>query len=98
MPSLTSVIRDYHGDGDFAWTDVEVGTLVHAVESMYDLLVDLETAWSNAMESGPCADQDVGGCDPHTDPCGECGRANRGWTDLPFFFENALDFIQKAGL
>lgn len=41
-PSVNSVIRDYHGDADFTWTDVEVGVLVEALENLDPLVFALE--------------------------------------------------------
>lgn len=35
-PTVDKVIRDYHGDGDFTWTDAEVGVLVNALEEFED--------------------------------------------------------------
>lgn len=37
-PSVEKVIRDFHSDADFVWTDVEVGALVRCIEEFEDSL------------------------------------------------------------
>jgi hypothetical protein len=36
VASTDKIIRDYHGDGDFVWTDAEVGQLVRCIETFED--------------------------------------------------------------
>lgn len=45
--TVDKVIRDYHSDGDFVWTDVEVGALVKLIEDdIYPCLFAFEQ-WVN---------------------------------------------------
>lgn len=37
LPSIEKIVN-HHGDGDFMWTDVQVGVLVNALEQILDLL------------------------------------------------------------
>ena len=52
-PSVEKIIRDYHGDGDFVWTDIEVGALVRYIEEFEDSAFAFER-WAANPSSPAC--------------------------------------------